>query len=101
MKELFEGKAGMLGGLSNEEQLVKLCPAQFKQENKWSKYASELFFSGGNKKNWQWKTSDKEEQKKQFACFRGLLSTWGIKHEHKEAVAGWMLSEMLTDVPVS
>ena len=96
---LFEGEAGLLGGLSNEEDLVKQCPDSFKENNSWSDYASKLFFSGGTIGNWKYKDTEKEKQIKQFSCFKGLLSTFGIPHEDKEAIAGWMLSEMLVEVP--
>lgn len=29
----------------------------------------------------------------------GLLQTFDIPHEDKESVAGWMLSEMLNEIP--
>ena len=96
---LFKGDAGFLGGLSNEKELTKQCPNSFKENNPWSDYAMKLFFNGGNLKNWKYKDLNKKAQTKQFSCFKGLLSTFGIPHEDKEAVAGWMLSEMLTEVP--
>ena len=34
-----------------------------------------------------------------MGCFQGVLGTFGLRHEDKEAVAGWMLSEMLAEVP--
>lgn len=95
---LFSGNPTAFG-LSNEDALVRACPVEFKKRNDWSGYAAKLFFCGGMMTNWEWKSSEKEEQKKQFACFSSLLSTWGIAHEDKEAVAGWMLSEMLVKVP--
>jgi hypothetical protein len=42
----------------------------------------------------------RQQKNKQFSCFRGLLGSFCLPHEGKEAVAGWMLSEMLTEVPV-
>ena len=96
---LFSGAPSFLGGLSNEEELVKCCPKDFMQRNEWSDYAMQIFFAGGSCKDWKWKFNDEGVRKQQLACFKGLLGTFGIKHEHKEAVAGWMLSEMLTEVP--
>ena len=40
-----------------------------------------------------------EERQRKLSCFKSLLGSFDIKHEDKEAVAGWMLSEMLTEVP--
>lgn len=97
--KLFSGVASPFGGLSNEQELVKLCPEKFKKENDWGEYAIKIFYSGGIISKWKYKNTDKKEQNKQRACFKGLLSTFGIPHEDKEAVSGWMLSEMLTEVP--
>lgn len=96
---LFEGEPGFLGGLSNEAELAKQCPDSFKGRNAWSDYASDIFFKGANIKNWKFKDPDKKVQQKQMSCFKGLLSSFDIAHEDKEAVAGWMLSEMLIEVP--
>jgi len=98
-KDLFSGQPQILGGLSNEEDLVKQCPPEFRQGNDWSGYASSLFFEGGQVSHWKWKSDDDEIKGKQMACFHGLLSTFGIGHHEKESVAGWMLSEMLEEVP--
>lgn len=96
---LFSGDPSGFGGLSNERDLAKSCPQKFRDRNEWSEYASRIFFSGASTKEWKCKTSNDEEKRKQMACFRALLSGFGLSHEDKEAVAGWMLSEMLTEVP--
>jgi hypothetical protein len=96
---LFAGKPEMLGGLTNEKELAKKCPKEFQQDNPWSNYAMKLFYNGGNIKNWKWKSDDDGIKEKQFACFYGLLGTFGLRHEDKKAIAGWMLSEMLQEVP--
>jgi hypothetical protein len=98
-EKLFSGEPELLGGLSNEEELVESCPEQFKRGNPWSHLASNLFFGGGRIKHWKWKTNDPEVKKRQMGCFNGLMGTFGIGHEDKEAVAGWMLSEMLAELP--
>jgi len=96
---LFAGEPEMFGGLTNENELSKECPEEFKQNNPWSDYAMKLFFSGGNIKNWKWKSDDDEVKGRQFACFCGLLGTFGLPHGYKKAIVGWMLSEMLQEVP--
>jgi len=101
-EKLFAGKPSAFGGLSNEAELVQICPEPFKSDynyNEWSKAAMMIFFAGGKIGHWKWRTADPAVKQRQMACFNGLLGTWGIKHEAKEAVAGWMLSEMLTEVP--
>ena len=96
---LFAGQPEPFGGLSNENELTKACPPEFKTDNPWSDYAMKLFYQGGNLANWKWKSGDHAERGRQKACFTGFLGTFGVPHEDKEAVAGWMLSEMLTEVP--
>jgi hypothetical protein len=58
-----------------------------------------LFFQGGSFANWKWKSGDLTERRRQSTCFIGFLGTFGVSNHHKEAVAGWMLSEMLIEVP--
>jgi len=97
---LFSGKPGYFGGLSNEEELAQVCPGEFKKkENPWSEYASRLFFGGANISNWKWATDNQEERKQQLACLHGVLGGFALDHKDKEAVAGWMLSKILTEVP--
>ncbi len=96
---LFAGNPAPLGGLTNEDELAELCPDEFKNNNPWSSYAMKLFYSGGNVANWNWKSDNDTVRKHQLGCFIGLLGTFGLSHQDKESVAGWMLSEMLTEVP--
>lgn len=99
INELFSGKARVMGGLSNEDSLAKICPEEFKKDNKWSDLANSIFFKGADTTNWNYKSSNVEEQTKQKNCLMGLLQTFGLSHEDKEAVAGWMLSEILNKIP--
>ncbi|MDD5341096.1 MAG: hypothetical protein PHC97_01510 [Patescibacteria group bacterium] len=99
-KMLFEGVPQPLGGLTNEVALTRACPDEFRHRNPWTEYAMKLFYCGGNISNWKFKNPDENVQVSQRACFHGFLGTWGVSHEDKEAVAGWMLSEMLSEVPV-
>jgi len=96
---LFSGKPGFLGGLSNEEELAQICPEEFKKDNPWSNYASRIFTRGVTISNWKWATDDQNKRKTQFACLDGLLGGFALEQEDKEAVAGWMLSKILTEVP--
>ena len=102
-KILFEGKGQPLGGITNEQELVKKCPKEFRDDyhnNQWCEAAQLIFFKGGQIKHWKWKSKDPKEISKQMECFKGVISGWGLQHEDKTAVAGWMLSEMLEEVPV-
>lgn len=96
---LFTGQPQPLGGLSNEDELAKACPDEFRSDNPWSDYAMKIFFEGGSTANWKWKSDDKAERNRQIGCFQSVLGTFSLPHEDKEAVAGWMLSEILTEVP--
>ncbi|HSV95251.1 MAG TPA: hypothetical protein VLH94_04780 [Spirochaetia bacterium] len=53
MKILFSGIPQPFGGLSNEKELVGLCPREFQNDNPWSSYASKLFCRGGSISNWK------------------------------------------------
>ena len=98
--QLFAGEPEPMGGLTNENELARLCPKEFQSgNNPWTAYVSTLFFCGGKITNWKWKSSDDKEKAKQLGYFHCLLSGFGLAHEDKEAVAGWMLSEMLTEIP--
>ena len=100
VEELFSGEAMPLGGLSNEEELVKLCPREFYEpSNPWSTLGMKIFHKGAVISNWKWKSDDLEVKEDQAACLHGLLGTYNIGHHDKRAVAGWMLSEMLSEVP--
>lgn len=98
-KQLFAGQPELLGGLTNEVELAILCPEEFKNNNPWSDYAMKLFYHGGNIANWKWKSDDTATRRHQRGCFSGLLGTFALPHQDKTAVAGWMLSEMLSEVP--
>lgn len=98
--QLFAGQPGLLGGLSNEEELAGACPSEFRKYNPWSEYAMQLFYRGADISDWKWKSENESERKWQSLCFNALLATFGVSHRDKEVVAGWMLSEMLTEVPV-
>jgi hypothetical protein len=96
---LFAGHRLIFGGLSNEEELAKKCPSEFKNGNAWSGLAMAIFYNGCDRSNWKWKSPDSAVCEHQFACFYGLLTSFDIGHRDKESVAGWMLSEMLAEVP--
>lgn len=98
--KLFAGTRAPFGGLSNERELVSLCPDEFSHSNKWVRMASTIFFEGAHHiQDWSFKSNDVEVVKKQINLLDGLLRGFGLGHAEKEAVAGWMLSEMLNDVP--
>ena len=98
-EKLFSGEPVIFGGVSNERELAEICPNEFKKNNPWSSLASDLFFMGGKINHWKFKSDNPVVYRHQLACLRGLLGSFEISHEDKEAIAGWMLSEMLQEVP--
>ena len=85
------------GGLSNERELARLCPEEFHRDNQWGDAAMKIFYVGGSTKHWKHK--DESQRHSRIRIFSGLLGTFDLPHEDKTAVAGWMLSEMLTECP--
>ena len=96
---LFAGEPQPFGGLSNEQELAKLCPPEFNKDNLWVIYASKIFFGGANITDWKWRSVKDEERQRQMVCLLGLLGSFDLSHEDKEAVAGWILSKILSEVP--
>ncbi len=56
--------------------------------------------NGINTDGWAWKTSDGEIRTHQLRLLQSLLDTTGLSRWAAMAMAGWMLSEMLRDVPL-
>jgi len=98
-EQLFAGESQVFGGLSNESELSRLCPKEFNRNNPWSNYAKKFLYHGGGANNWKWKSGDTATRVHQYECFKGLLTSFSLPHQVKLAVAGWMLSEMLSEVP--
>jgi len=101
-EKLWEGES-LFTRLSNEDELVRMCKGtEFRRDwvnNKWCELAGKVFFNGADTKDWPWKSDDVEVRANQHRCLHLTLSSFGQQHEDKMAVAGWMLSEMLTEIP--
>lgn len=101
--QLFAGQPNPRTGLSNEDDLARLCPPQFLEKgNPWANYAGNAAIFPANKNAWKWKSRDPQEQKHQLECFESVLD--GPHHDHlkmtvRSGIAGWMLSEMLEELP--
>lgn len=96
---LFAGQIGGFGGLSNEDELVKMCPDEFREKNEWSQAMK--FFNKEHiaSENWKWRSSDQEERKKQLFFLFALCVSLDLSDKDKEAVAGWMASEIFSEIP--
>gem|GEM_PF-1311008 len=89
-------------GLTNEKDLVKICPDEFKQNNPWTKYASHFFKKDGRMiiaTHWKYKSGTEEERRHKLFCFEALLASTYLSSTQKTSIAGWMLSEILEEVP--
>ena len=98
---LFSGRLEPLVGLpeKKEKKLAETCPDKFRGDNAWSNYAMQHLSNIIDMANWKWKSNDAAERLRQFGYFSRILGTFNLRPEDKKAVAGWMLSEMLTEVP--
>ncbi|MEN9407549.1 MAG: hypothetical protein RLZZ455_765 [Candidatus Parcubacteria bacterium] len=95
-ERLFVGEAEFLGGLTNEAELVKLCPEEFRDsENPWHERLR-LLAVDGIVPGMAWSAVDEDELRVQKACLRGLYMSFGISQEDKNATAAWMLSCMMS-----
>lgn len=97
---LFAGSPSFLGGLSNERELVPLIPSEFRLHgNPWAQLANSIFFNGASMKTWVFRSDDASVVRYQLDCFEAALQGFDLSHQDKEALCGWMLSEILTTVP--
>jgi hypothetical protein len=99
---LFSGHRTHRGGLSNEQELAKLCPSQFLDtQDPWHHYVAESDRVGWDRTKWKWKTTDPAVQTQQEECLDALLdgSYERLSITMRRVIAAWMLSEMLEDVP--
>ena len=100
LSPLFTGEPMQAGGLSNQDALVALCPQEFRRPNEWSVYAALLYQCGGaNMGGGEWVSFDEEERRQQHDYLKCLVLFSGLSDADKEAVGGWMLSQMLRTVP--
>lgn len=98
-EKLFAGSCMPRGGLSNARELGELCPAEFRGDNPWTKAATEFFHLRLKPSNWHWASKDSKECLIRLSCFLGIFASTSLVYDDKMAVAGWMLSEMLAEVP--
>jgi len=99
---LFAGIPTIFGGLTNERELIEECPPIFwMYDNPWLIYVKKVMAQGGGRTNtWKWKSDCEREQRKKLAYFVSMLQSF-IEFENKTAVAAWILSEILEEVPES
>src|SRR5450755_734641 len=85
--------------------LVRMCPKGFyDSNNSWSSYVAALLSRGGvtEELNWKWKRSSSDiERTRQRRNLSEVLTEEMLVPSNRRAIAGWMLSEMLAEVPVN
>jgi hypothetical protein len=97
---LFSGRVEVFGGVTNEAKLEKACPEYFKDpKNPWNSYVRYLLEPGSNKRASRFKSEDTEEIYRQVKFFKAILRSFDLSRESKIAVASWMLSEILEEIP--
>lgn len=97
---LFDGKILGPGNVSNEKELTVLCPKEFfDSENPWSLCAAFFILHGTKMLGWKWKTQDYKVRVQQALHLEEIMASPTLEHDHRQAIAGWMLSEMLREVP--
>ena len=69
--------------------------------NQWLRYIKDVFLRDFNTSGWKWKSENKEVQKMQLNFFSIIFMASRLPLERRVAIAGWMLSEMLKEVPKS
>jgi hypothetical protein len=65
--------------------------------NPWVRLVRETWSGTRHWKDWQAIPKEGVDAKQAFRAIQETLGNWGIKHEHKLATAGWMLSEWFVD----
>ncbi len=100
---LFSGtpydSCGVYGGISNQQELVKVCPEEFKNtDNAWRKFAQMVCSHGARCKDWKWKFGKESVEKIPWLTTL-IKNTGGLSDEEVLDLAAWMLSEMLSEIP--
>jgi hypothetical protein len=99
MEILFSGDADGMGGLSNEEDLVRLCPKEFNMGNSWCVRIYNMTYEVMDTHSWKWREKNPDKQKHQLDCLKNMMSSLFVPFDEKVAVGGWMLSKMLLEIP--
>ena len=98
---LFDGEV-RCGALSNVFELVELVPEEFSPENEWYQYVEHLYAKGGQEYDASWKARSDFVESLWYhtrKCFKYAFMDSRIPREKRFALCGWMLSEMLAEVP--
>ena len=89
--------------LTNLEDLRRVCPKEFfDSKNLWRMYAKAVHYWMGDRggtNHWVWKSQDKNVQQDQLRQWNFVTLSAGLSWEEELAIGGWMLSEMLVEVP--
>jgi len=85
---------GRIDGLMPD---IKIVPNEFKRgHTKWNRLFQDWFFAGLKTLNLTPKPGINQEEA--LAHIRAIMKSWEPKHEHKEAICAYLLSEWFEDV---
>ncbi len=86
------------GWQTNVSKLQDYYLRKFRIENDWSKAAMKL--SGPTyPASWKWKQIDPVVRQRCYIGLMSIISSFWLSREDKAAIAGWILSEILHEVP--
>jgi hypothetical protein len=103
--KLADAKRVLFSTNASWVELVDVCPAEFRRDNKWSNFAVKLFVTmraddrASDHRQWEWQLDPGPELERRFARFREVCRNVNLPPDEHKAVAGWMLHELLFDVP--
>jgi hypothetical protein len=100
-EDLFKGEPAEYGGLDIESDLLEICPVKFKKNhyNPWLRYAEAMCCCGADISKWRWKSGNEKKREKQWICLQAIFRSPDLSQNDKNALAAWMLSEMLSGLP--
>jgi hypothetical protein len=91
---LFGGKINLL----DMNQALRDCPAEFKNGSDWSTYVGKCI-NGLHTADWKWKIPSGDERGIWLGRLAFLLYSPKFRIEDRICIGGWMLSEMLKEIP--
>jgi len=95
----FEKYFDNRGKVKKIKVALKDCPEEFKRDNQFTLYAAK-YIRNADKSNWKWKVSFEEKEITfWYPRFRHMMLSANNDIDDRIIFGGWMLSEMLVEVP--
>lgn len=97
--QLFSGPSVPQRELTEEEKLAAKCSEEFRSyDNEWTTYIAHGSYFGFHETTWKWK-SDEQSREDQRKRLYSVLESRYLTNREKHSTAGWLLSQMLMEVP--